>query len=208
MARKLRSPQMYSQNSFRPALAKQSIPRTVTVAPLNEIDRTEVQNPTAAICRIRTVKYKPKMAKLKMRMKTLLPVKEGIREPSLQTSSHMLKQKPPRRQHDPCKTSWKKAVTTAMITPDTTIATKNPPCFASLTGTCAQYTIKAWSYLACNYNGGIKQLTEQAKQPKKKKENVTFTLPLSICVYVRPIIYPLTVSFCYLEWYMQFQILS
>ena len=109
--------QIYSQNSFRPARLKQSTPRTITVAPAKEVD------PIKPYGRVRRLMYKAGAPTVKQEMKIIFPVVLEIVPPGLRIKTHMLKQKPPRKQLIPSMTSLNIREPAPAIKPVTVAAT-------------------------------------------------------------------------------------
>ena len=74
--------QMYSQNSLRPAQLKQSIPRTIAVAPAKDVE------PIKLYGRVCFTMYRAGAPTVKQEMKTIFPVVVGIVPPGLRHKTH------------------------------------------------------------------------------------------------------------------------
>lgn len=102
---------MYSQNSLRPARLKQSIPSTIAVAPAKDVD------PIKPYGRVWRLMYRAGVPTVKQEMKIIFPVVLWIVPPDPSTNTHMLKQKPPRKQLIPSVTSLNKREAPPAIKP-------------------------------------------------------------------------------------------
>lgn len=109
--------QMYSQNSLRPARLKQSTPRTIAVAPPKDVD------PIKPYGRVRRLIYRAEAPMVKQEMKMIFPVLLGIVPPGLRIKTHMLQQKPPRKQLTPSVISLNRREPPPAIKPVTHAAT-------------------------------------------------------------------------------------
>lgn len=108
---------MYNQNSLRPARLKESMPSTIAVAPAKDVE------PIKPYARVRRLMYRAGVPTVKHEMKIIFPVVLEIVPPDLRTKTHMLKQKPPRKQLIPSVTSLNRREAPPAIKPVTHAAT-------------------------------------------------------------------------------------